>query len=139
MTNGSIQYEITTTVPVDEIVALYEAGEWWEETPHNRQIIPGMIQGSFCFIRVTHNNRTIAMGRVISDGYSDGYIQDLVVKPEYRRQGIGKEIVRRLTHFCIDKGLDWVGLIAEPNTQAFYEELGFRVLNGDVPMLFEKK
>lgn len=137
MNDESIHYEIVTEVPVNEIVALYESGQWWEESPHNREIIPGMIQGSFCFLLATHQGSPIGMGRVISDGYSDGYIQDLVVKQAYRGQGIGKEIVRRLTHFCMEKGLDWVGLIAEPKTQTFYEELGFRVLRDDVPMIFE--
>ncbi len=139
MTEEPIHYEITAELPVDDVVDLYRAGGWWEETPHNREIIPGMIKGSFCFLIATHNGRPVAMGRVISDGYSDGYIQDLVVKPAYRGQGIGKELVRRLTAVCLAKGLDWVGLIAERDTQPFYEGLGFQPMNGDQPMLFHRE
>jgi ribosomal protein S18 acetylase RimI-like enzyme len=66
------------------------------------------------------------MGRVISDGASDGYIQDVVVLPEFRGRGIGREIIRRLTDRCVAAGLTWIGLVAEPGTQKFYETLGFQ-------------
>jgi ribosomal protein S18 acetylase RimI-like enzyme len=77
------------------------------------------------------------MGRVISDGASDGYIQDVVVLPEFRGRGIGREIIRRLTDRCVAAGLTWIGLVAEPNTQEFYEALGFQPLTGFQPMLYQ--
>jgi len=30
---------------------------------------------------------------------------------------------------------EWIGLVAEPGTRAFYEPLGFRALAGHEPML----
>ena len=131
-----IHYEIVKELRVEDVVDLYAAGGWWEETPHNREIIPGMIKGSFCFIVAWDEALPVGMGRVISDGYSDGYIQDLVVKPEYRGQGIGKELVRRLTSYCQEKGLDWIGLVAERNTQGFYADIGFYPVEGDLFLQF---
>ena len=137
MSKPPIRYEFVTEVPPEDIVNLYIAGDWWKENEHNRAIIPGMIRGSFCFMVAFHNDLPIAMGRVISDGYSDGYIQDLVVKAEYRGQGIGKELVRRLAAYCKSKQLDWIGLIAERNTQGFYEDLGFHAIDGDQLMVLK--
>ncbi len=55
--------------------------------------LPRLIRGSFLFA-VAVDRKTghaVGMGRVISDGVSDGYIQDLVVLPEYRKTGIGAQ------------------------------------------------
>ena len=81
--------------------------------------------------------RAIGMGRVLSDGVSDGYIQDLVVLPGYRKSGIGRMIVSALLAACQAKGLGWIGLIAEPGSERFYLPLGFRQMKGYIPLLYE--
>ncbi|HVN77121.1 MAG TPA: GNAT family N-acetyltransferase [Thermoanaerobaculaceae bacterium] len=133
---AEIVYEVTASAPTEAVVELYRAGGWWREEPSWRASVPAMIRGSFCFLVARDPaGRIVAMGRVISDGASDAYIQDVVVLPGWRGRGIGREIVRRLAQRCQDAGLSWIGLIAEPGTQAFYEPLGFRALAGYVPML----
>lgn len=133
---SEVIYEIVDSAPTDAIVALYRAGKWWREDPENRAIIPEMIRGSFCFLVAREpQGRIVGMGRVISDGVSDAYIQDVVVLETYRGRGIGREIIRRLTERCLETRIGWIGLIAEPGTRAFYESLGFHALAGHEPML----
>ena len=133
---SEIAYEVVNSAPTEAIVSLYEAGGWWREDPASRAIIPQMIRGSFCFLVAREpGGRIVGMGRAISDGVSDAYIQDVVVLEAYRVQGIGREIVRRLTERCIAARIGWIGLIAEPGTRAFYEPLGFGALAGYEPML----
>jgi ribosomal protein S18 acetylase RimI-like enzyme len=135
-----VEYEMVTSAPVEEIVELYKAGEWWQEGPESREIIPNMIKGSLCFmVARSLEGRIVAMARVISDGYSDAYIQDVVVLKSHRGLGIGRELIRRLTQFCIARKISWIGLIAEPGTQEFYEELGYGPLAGYQPMLHGKR
>lgn len=81
--------------------------------------------------------RAIGMGRVLSDGVSDGYIQDLVVLPGYRKSGIGRMITSALLAACRAKGLSWIGLIAEPGSERFYLPLGFRRMRGYIPLLYD--
>ncbi len=133
---SEIAYEITTDVPVEAVVALYEAGGWWTEEPRARAIIPAMVRGSFCFMVARDGDRYVGMGRAISDGVSDAYIQDVVVLREDRGRGIGREIVSRLARHCAERGLGWIGLVAEPGTRHFYEALGFRVLERYEAMRF---
>jgi ribosomal protein S18 acetylase RimI-like enzyme len=78
------------------------------------------------------------MGRILSDGVSDAYIQDLVVLPEYRGRGIGKELVQRLVAHCRKANLTWIALVAEPGTEGFYQSLGFTSMIGYVPMRLER-
>lgn len=133
-----VDYAVVTEAAVDDIVELYKAGGWWQETAENRAVIPRMIRGSFCFMLARSGGQTIGMGRAISDGASDAYIQDVVVLAAFRKHGIGRELVRRLTQVCRDARLGWIGLIAEPGTSAFYEGLGYRPLAGYQPMLHGK-
>ena len=134
------EFEAITSAPIEEIVELYKAADWWQESPESREIIPGMIRGSFCFmVARSLDGRIIGMARVISDGHSDAYIQDVVVLDSYRGQGIGRELVRRLTQFCVERKIPWIGLVAEPGTQGLYEELGYGPLVGYQPMLYGKR
>jgi GNAT superfamily N-acetyltransferase len=121
---------------VEEIVALYEAAGWWRDSVEARRAIGPMIAGSFRFMVGTEGERAVAMGRVISDGASDAYIQDVVVLPAWRGRGIGREIIRALTEECVEQGIVWIGLVAEPGTTPFYERLGFRAIPGFVAMRF---
>lgn len=130
-----VRYELVKSGPVDAIVELYRAGGWWKERPGEREGIPALIRGSFRFlIAVAGGGRIVGMGRALSDGVSDAYIQDVVVLPELRGRGIGAEIVRRLVAECVGAGIGWIGLIAEPGTEPFYRRLGFGTLQGYSPM-----
>jgi aralkylamine N-acetyltransferase len=121
----------------DEIVELYRAGGWWKEEYSSLEI-PALIRGSFLFAVAVHemSGRAVGMGRVISDGVSDGYIQDLVVLPTCRGAGVGKEIVAALVDSCKKSGISWIALIAEPETEPFYLPLGFKSMTGHVPLLY---
>ena len=121
----------------NEIADLYRAGGWWKEE-YDPMELRNLIHGSFLFAVAvdTKTGCAIGMGRVISDGVSDGYIQDLVVMPEYRGTGIGAQIVSKLVKKCLEMGVSWIGLIAEPGTEKFYMSLGFSPMDRHIPLLF---
>jgi GNAT superfamily N-acetyltransferase len=121
-----------------EIANLYRAGGWWKDE-YDPQELPRLIQGSFLFAVAVNikTGRAVGMGRVISDGVSDGYIQDLVVLPEYRKTGIGTQIVSTLVKKCVELGISWIGLIAEPDTEKFYLPFGFHPMEGHTPLIFQ--
>ena len=80
--------------------------------------------------------RLIGMGRALSDGAGDAYIQDIVVDPDYRKQGIGGAIVKMLVAELRDAGVSWIGLVGAPGTEKFYRELGFAPLKDHIPMRY---
>lgn len=135
--NHNISVSCVDTWNIDDIVCLYRAGMWWKDE-YDPLEIPRLIKGSFVFA-VAIDNKTghaIGMGRVISDGISDGYIQDLIVLPGYRTMGVGKKIVSVLVRYCRSKGLLWIALVAEPGSEAFYAPLGFEPMKGHTPMIY---
>lgn len=128
--------KIVSSWPVDQIKQLYEAGGWWK--PHyDATQLPKLVKGSFAFAVAVHphTKQAIGMGRVISDGVSDGYIQDVVVLPLYRDCGVGSKIIKKLVQFCRMHHISWIGLIAEPGYESFYTPLGFHVMKQYIPML----
>jgi ribosomal protein S18 acetylase RimI-like enzyme len=138
--NSRITVKFVTAWNEHEIIALYKSGGWWKEA-WDASKIQELIAGSFVFAVAVDEQakRAVGMGRVISDGVSDGYIQDLVVLSDYRKKGIGALIVGSLVTHCFSRGLTWIGLIAEPGTAPFYEKLGFKPMSEYVPMLLKKE
>lgn len=133
-----VDIKIVKSWAVDDIVKLYKAGDWWKEH-YDKNSIPDLIKGSFAFAVAIdkQNNKTIGMGRVLSDSVSDAYLQDIVILPEYRKKGIGKKLILSLVDFCKKRGVTWIALISEPDQEQFYKKLGFKDMKKYTPMKFE--
>ncbi len=125
----SVEYRFVTALESARLAELAElyvfAG--WIPAGEPADFLPGMIAGSAVFIAAfdSGSGRLIGCGRALSDGASDGYIQDIAVHPQWRRRGIGGEIVMRLARELERRGVDWIGLVGEPGTESFYRGLGF--------------
>jgi ribosomal protein S18 acetylase RimI-like enzyme len=134
------EIRLITSWPVDEIVQLYKEGGWWKNT-YDKSEIPQLIAGSFAFAIATDQKtgKAIGMGRVLSDGISDAYIQDVVVLQTYRGYNLGKKIINTLINFCSVKRIQWIGLIAEPGSNKFYSSIGFKPMEKHIPMLYSKE
>jgi len=140
MEKEQIEIRLVTSWPADDIVELYKAGGWWKDT-YDTAGIPALITGSLAFIVAIDEKtgKTVGMGRAISDGVSDAYIQDLVVIASYRGKNIGKKIVQQLIEYCLSKGIVWIGLIAEPGSSQFYTSVGFTTMEQHIPMRYTKE
>jgi GNAT superfamily N-acetyltransferase len=57
------------------------------------------------------------------------WIQNVYVRPEFRRQGVARQIMRALLDWCRTKGFDSVSLHASTDGRPLYEELGFLPTN----------
>jgi GNAT superfamily N-acetyltransferase len=134
---GRIRIELVKSWEEEQIAQLYKDGGWWRDYMDPTRI-QELISGSYIFVVAIDisTGRSVGMGRVISDGIADAYIQDVVVLAEWRKKGVGKMIVSKLIECCRSQSIAWIGLIAQPGTDSFYQSLGFERLQGHVPMLF---
>jgi GNAT superfamily N-acetyltransferase len=132
MTSNDTEIRLVDDWPTEEIVELYKAGGWWKPS-YDASQIPNLISGSFAFAVAVDmaTGRAVGMGRCLSDGVSDAWIQDVVVLPSHRGRGIGRKVIKALLDNCIKRRLQWIGLVAEPGTGEFYIPLGFKVLPGE--------
>ena len=124
------------------ILRLYRNEGWWGEGPDDPDLVRRMVAGSHCFLLVTADGRdpaVIAMGRALSDGAGDAYIQDVAVAPPWRGRGVGAGIIRRLADRLHRDGLYWIGLIAERGSDPFYRRLGFETMPDALPMRLKNR
>ena len=97
------------------------------------------VKGSLLAVAAEDDSgRIIGFARVLGDGVSDCYIQDVVVKSSCRRQGIGRKLIEFALAELKKRSIDWVGLIATPGNAEFYRRLGFEPMNGFTPMVLKK-
>jgi ribosomal protein S18 acetylase RimI-like enzyme len=78
-------------------------------------------------VTISHDGRTIGMGRVIGDGGTAFQIVDIAVEPEHQGKGLGKRIVAALVdHLHANAPASaYVSLIADGDAQHLYAKYGF--------------
>jgi len=131
-----IVIDAPTTEQTQMIAGLYRAQGWRQACDDDSpQWIGKLVAGSHCFVVALEGEEIVGMGRAISDGISDAYIQDLTVRSNHRNQGIGGKILRTILERLHADGLRWIGLIAEPGSSNLYRHAGFREMPAAVPML----
>ncbi len=142
MNPDEVEIKVIADADRDSVKKLYRQAGWWQEsdqTPDGNAWIDALVKGSFCFVGAFAGSEMVGMGRAVSDGVSDAYIQDVVVMKDLRGHGIGAAIIRKIVGFLQERRIGWIGLVAEPGTQPFYRRLGFEVMEGYAPMLLKKK
>ncbi len=140
---GGVQYQFLKT-PTEEqtqqIISLYREQGWWQaQDEHREQLLSRLISGSHCFVVATDGTGILGIGRAISDRVSDAYIQDITVRKDRRRRGVGGAILRKILDRLHEDGIPWVGLISEPGSANLYLKAGFHEMAGSVPMLMIKE
>ncbi|MDY0221463.1 MAG: spermidine synthase [Desulfobacterium sp.] len=135
---SSVEVKIVQSANPLEIMALYRDAGWWKkEYDSDTSFLDTLVAGSTCFAAAFDRGTMVGMGRALSDGVSDAYIQDMVILRQYRKQGIGRRIIQALIHCLTEKKIDWIGLIATPGNQGFYAGMGFKPMEGHTPFVFK--
>ncbi len=97
----------------------------WGDTDANMALTS--LQNSLFHVLVRKNSELIGMGRVIGDGAMFFYVQDVVVDPEYQKQGVGHIIMENIESYLSStakKGAT-IGLLAAYNKEKFYMRYGY--------------
>ena len=136
--SGDIKIEIIASASMADLIDLYKSAGWWEPSYDlDSEFLRHIVKKSALFVGAFSDKKMIGMGRALSDMVSDAYIQDVAVLEKFKGQGIGKKIIRTLIEKLKENGVDWIGLIAEPGTSSFYEDLGFEQMSNHVPLKYK--
>lgn len=79
-------------------------------------------------VSIYDGDTLIGMGRVVGDGGVVFHVVDIVVKPSYQEQGLGKRVMQEIMNYLDNhtyKG-SYVSLIADIPADKLYEQFGFR-------------
>lgn len=83
------------------------------------------IQNSLLTIAAIDEGKLVGLIRVVGDGVSIIYIQDLLVDPQYQKQGIGSQLVKQVLTRYQSVRQKVLLTIDELGTRFFYEKCGF--------------
>ena len=134
-----VTFAVTKDLPRAEVLALYRAAGWFAQDDPAPQL-DAMITNSFAVSAAFDPaGRLLGMARALSDGVSDAYILDVVVRPEHRRQGIGRRLVSALAEHLATFGIDWIVCIGVPGTESLYKSAGGEPMTGHTPFRFALK
>ena len=113
---------------IKSISSLYESAGWFD---YNEELekLEEAFKNSLKIISAWHEEKLIGLIRVVGDGLTIIYIQDIVVLPEYQGNGIG----RGLIYSVLDeyKDVKQKILISEDKDSSieFYKNIGFKSID----------
>jgi ribosomal protein S18 acetylase RimI-like enzyme len=114
-----IEYRDSHDVDLKALGVLRAACEF---AAKDHQFLAQQVAGARWVVQAYDGARLVGFCRAISDGVSNGYISSVMVDPEYRRRGIGREMLARLV-----RGKDGIkfALHTRKEAAAFYAAVGF--------------
>ncbi|WP_380169329.1 GNAT family N-acetyltransferase [Jannaschia sp. R86511] len=110
---------------VDEVVTLYASVGWTAYTDHPDTLAVA-VAGSTHVVTARSDGRLVGLARVVSDGASICYLQDVLVHPRARRSGVGRRLVEAVLAPYEHVRQKVLLTDDEPGQRAFYESLGYR-------------
>ena len=89
---AGITIESRPMLNMDDVVALYRKVGWTTYTD-DAVTLEAALAGSSQVVAARVAGRLVGLARVISDGATICYLQDLLVHPDMRRRGAGRALV----------------------------------------------
>lgn len=104
---------------------LYLLNGWTNYTKDMLGLIKG-IQNSLFSLGAYDNNQLIGLIRVVGDGETIVYIQDILVDPSYHRKGIGKHLMEVVLNKYAHVRQIVLTTDQTDKQAAFYKAMGFK-------------
>ena len=109
-----------------EILNLYQSVGWINYV-NNPAMLKNAYANSLKILAAYENDKLLGVVRVVGDGYSIIFIQDIVVLPEYQRQGIGTALLKRILEMYQEVYQKSLFTDNKEKTIQFYKSLGFEM------------
>ena len=115
-------------VKLEDILHLYQAVGWTNYT-NQPQMLEQALSHSLVIYLALDGDAVVGLIRLVGDGSSSVFVQDLIVLPIYQRQGIGSALMKEALEDY--KDAYQVQLVTEETEKnvGFYRSLGFEVLS----------
>lgn len=109
---------------IEKLAELYNDVGWYNYTA-NLVKLKKAFEQSLSIVSVWKEEELIGLVRVVGDGLTIIYIQDLLIKNRYQRQGMGSLLMKEVVDQFKDVRQKVLMTDDEPNTVAFYKKCGF--------------
>lgn len=123
-----IKFTKESSVSIDDVLHLYQAVGWTNYT-NQPQMLEQALSHSLTTYLARDGEEIVGLVRLVGDGFSSVFVQDLIVLPSYQRQGIGSNLMKEA--LADYKDAYQIQLVTErtEKTLGFYRSLGFETLS----------
>ena len=115
-------------VKLEDVLHLYQAVGWINYT-NQPQMLEQALPHSLAVYLAFDGEKIVGLIRLVGDGFSSVFVQDLIVLPSYQRQGIGRSLMKEALEDY--KDAYQVQLVTEQTEKnvGFYRSIGFETLS----------
>ena len=111
-----------------EVLSLYSSVGWvaYTREPH---VLRAGFEASLLCLGAYEGDELVGLLRAVGDGQTVVLLQDILVRPDHQRHGVGTALVRAALDRFV--GVRQIQLVTDDrrSTTAFYESLGFKPLD----------
>ena len=115
-------------VKLEAILHLYQAVGWTNYT-HQPEMLEQSLAHSLAIYLARDGEEIVGLVRLVGDGFSSVFVQDLIVLPSYQRQGIGSNLMTEALADYRDAYQIQLATEQTEKTLGFYRSLGFETLS----------
>ena len=115
-------------VKLDDVLHLYQAVSWTNYT-NQPQMLEQALSHSLAIYLALDGDAVVGLVRLVGDGFSSIFVQNLIVLPSYQRQGIGSALMRKALRDFKDAYRVQLATDQTEKNLEFYRSLGFETLS----------
>jgi len=121
---NSLNFSDNKDLKQEDLLKLYKDAKWLAYT-NNPDLLQQAISNSLYVFTVWENRRLVGLIRLVGDGLTIVYIQDILVLKSHKRRKIGTTLLQKALEKY--KNIRQKVLLTDDNeeTRGFYEALGF--------------
>ncbi|MDN5014783.1 GNAT family N-acetyltransferase [Streptococcus sp. SO2] len=117
-----------SSVSLDDVLHLYQAVGWTNYT-NQPQMLAQALSHSLATYLARDGEKIVGLVRLVGDGFSSVFVQDLIVLPSYQRRGIGSNLMKEALADYKDAYQIQLATEQTEKTLGFYLSLGFETLS----------
>jgi len=99
------------------------------------------LDGGLINVSAIYGDQLIGMGRMVGDGAMYWYLQEIIVLPEFQKQGVGAKIVNHLVDYAVSHSttgkFTTIGGVSAKGKEDFYRKLGFEIISNGIQKMIE--
>ena len=115
-------------VNLEDVLHLYQAVGWTNYT-NQPQMLEQALSHSLAIYLALDGDVVVGLIRLVGDGFSSVFVQDLIVLPSYQRQGIGRALVKEALGDYKDAYQVQLATEQTEKNVGFYRSMGFETLS----------
>ena len=133
-----IEYKKDCQIDSKNLKELYNSVGWIAYT----QDLAGLeraVTHSLYVVSAWHGEQLVGLIRVVGDGYTILYIQDILIHPDYQQQKIGTKLMYDVLETYKHVRQKVLLTVDAPNVRGFYESFGFESCDRGAAVAFYRE